>query len=94
MTNLASVLQTQGRLAEAEPLHRRVLETSQRILGDEHPAVRDAERHDRFELFGNHPPKSAPDDTDLRAVADAWPTLPDALKTGILAMVRASGRSD
>ena len=27
---------------------------------------------------------------DLQAVADAWPTLPDALKAGILAMVRAA----
>jgi hypothetical protein len=29
-------------------------------------------------------------DADLRAVAEAWPTLPQAIKTGILAMVRAS----
>ena len=29
-------------------------------------------------------------DADLRAVVDAWPTLPDAVKVGILAMVRAS----
>jgi hypothetical protein len=29
-------------------------------------------------------------DADLAAVVDAWPTLPEALKTGILAMVKAA----
>jgi hypothetical protein len=29
-------------------------------------------------------------DADLRAVVDAWPTLPAALRAGIAAMVRAS----
>jgi hypothetical protein len=28
-------------------------------------------------------------DADLAVVVDAWPTLPEAIKTGILAMVRA-----
>ena len=32
-----------------------------------------------------------PEDADLHAIADAWPTLPEALKAGILAMVRAAG---
>jgi hypothetical protein len=32
-----------------------------------------------------------PDDPDLAAVVDAWPVLPEAIKAGILAMVRASG---
>jgi hypothetical protein len=27
---------------------------------------------------------------DLNAVIDAWPTLPDAIRAGIMAMVRAS----
>lgn len=31
-----------------------------------------------------------PDDADFLAVADAWPTLPVALKAGILAMIRAA----
>jgi hypothetical protein len=31
---------------------------------------------------------------DLQAIIDAWATLPDAIKAGILAMVRAAGRSD
>ena len=35
---------------------------------------------------------TASHDTHLEVVVRAWPTLPDALKAGILAMVRASGR--
>jgi hypothetical protein len=27
---------------------------------------------------------------DLRAVVEAWPTLPDAIKAGMLAMVKAA----
>jgi len=34
-------------------------------------------------------------DPDLARMANAWPTLPDAIKAGILAMVRsAEGRGD
>ncbi len=29
-------------------------------------------------------------DPDLAAVVDAWPTLPEAIRAGILAMVKAS----
>ena len=32
-------------------------------------------------------------DADLRAVVEAWPTLPDPIKAGISAMVRAATRS-
>jgi hypothetical protein len=32
-----------------------------------------------------------PDDPALAAVVDAWPKLPDAIKAGILAMVKAAG---
>jgi len=35
--------------------------------------------------------QDGPQDPDLQAVVDAWPDLPEALKTGILAMVRAAG---
>jgi hypothetical protein len=31
-------------------------------------------------------------DTDLAAVIRAWPSLPEAIRAGILAMVRAAGR--
>ena len=31
-----------------------------------------------------------PADPDFRAVADAWPTLPAAIRAGILAMVKAA----
>ncbi len=33
--------------------------------------------------------EKAPIDPDLARLIDAWPALPDALKTGIVAMVRA-----
>jgi hypothetical protein len=29
-------------------------------------------------------------DADLQAISDAWPALPDAIKAGILAMVKAT----
>ena len=35
-------------------------------------------------------PNSSPIDADLAAVVDAWPKLPEAIKAGILAMVRAA----
>jgi hypothetical protein len=43
-------------------------------------------RRDAFSdaLSGN----STPIDPDLQTVIDAWPTLPDDAKTGILAIVR------
>ena len=34
--------------------------------------------------------KSGALDPDLAVVVDVWPTLPDAVKVGILAMVRAA----
>jgi len=37
--------------------------------------------------------KTAHDDGDLQAIIDAWPTLPDAIRAGILAMVKAAGGS-
>jgi hypothetical protein len=37
------------------------------------------------------PPISAPlADPDLAAVVDAWPALPEAIKAGILAMVKVA----
>ena len=33
----------------------------------------------------------ADDSTDLQAIIDAWPTLSDDVKAGILAMVKAAG---
>jgi hypothetical protein len=33
-----------------------------------------------------------PVDPDLRAVVAAWPTLPEPIKAGLVAMVRASAR--
>jgi hypothetical protein len=34
--------------------------------------------------------KTAHDDPDLQAIIDAWPALPEAIKAGILAMIRAA----
>ena len=36
------------------------------------------------------PPLNGPDDPDLAAVMAAWPVLPEAIKAGILAMVKAA----
>jgi len=37
--------------------------------------------------------KPAHFDPDLQAIIDAWPTLPEAIRTGILAMMRAAANS-
>lgn len=34
--------------------------------------------------------REAPIDPELAAVVEAWPALPDAIKAGILAMIRAA----
>ena len=34
---------------------------------------------------------SDPIDADLAALIDAWPTLPQSIKAGILAVIRAAG---
>ena len=39
LSDLALVLDYQGRLAEAEPLHRECLDIRRKVLGDNHPAV-------------------------------------------------------
>jgi hypothetical protein len=35
-------------------------------------------------------PKETPIDLGLKTVVEAWPTLPEAIKAGILAMIRAA----
>jgi hypothetical protein len=40
-------------------------------------------------LLGAPGPGTTPLPPDLAAVVKAWPTLPDALKAGIVAMVKA-----
>ena len=39
------------------------------------------------------PPLNGSDDPDLAAVVAAWPELPEAIKAGILAMVKAASGS-
>ena len=41
-----------------------------------------------------NPAETTFEDADLRAVVDAWPTLPDAVRAGIVAMVRAAVEAD
>ncbi len=38
-----------------------------------------------------NPGTSGGSDPDLQAVIDAWPTLPEAIQAGVLALVRATG---
>lgn len=38
--------------------------------------------------------ETGPIDPDLQRIIDAWPALPDALKTGIVAMVEVAAKSD
>ncbi len=69
-------------------------------MGDTGPELRSANSSDGQDLGETSNPraaesdasdcKNAATDRDLRAVVDAWPVLPDAVKAGILAMVRAS----
>jgi hypothetical protein len=35
--------------------------------------------------------ENVPNDPRLAAIAEAWPTLPEPIKVGILAMIRAAG---
>jgi hypothetical protein len=39
-----------------------------------------------------HGQRAASNDPDLAAVVKAWPTLPEAIRAGILAMVKAAKR--
>jgi len=43
-----------------------------------------------FETSGTESGTPEPFDTDLMAIVNAWPTLPDAMRSGILAMVNAA----
>ncbi|TWU06886.1 hypothetical protein CA54_52880 [Symmachiella macrocystis] len=38
--------------------------------------------------------QNAPTDPDLQVIIDAWPALPEAIKVGILAMIRAADSGD
>jgi len=45
MGNLAIVLETQGKYAEAEQMYRQVLELMERGLGNEHPTTKQYRRN-------------------------------------------------
>lgn len=46
---------------------------------------------DKSDAFAEARTICAPNDTDFAIVMKAWPTLPAALRAGVLAMVKASG---
>ena len=53
-------------------------------------------RHGKKAIGGNtggREPENANSAPDLQAVIDAWPDLPDPVKAGILAMVKAATQS-
>jgi len=50
-----------------------------------------ADSGDAGALAGAVETKPAHIDADLQAIIDAWPTLPEALRAGIVAMIRAAG---
>ena len=45
LNNLAMLLRNQNKLAEAEPLSRKALEASRRVLGEEHPNTLSAQKN-------------------------------------------------
>jgi hypothetical protein len=45
----------------------------------------------RGAISGAQAPEKFPIDPALVALIDAWPTLPEAIRAGILAIVRAAG---
>jgi hypothetical protein len=46
--------------------------------------------HEQEKTVDNGSPCAAALDSDLTLIRDRWPTLPDAIRAGILAMVRAA----
>ncbi len=46
----------------------------------------------RLALSAQKPGVSAPDDPDLAAVVEAWPSLPEPVKAGVVAMVKAAAQ--
>jgi hypothetical protein len=65
------------------------------MLQIEYPPVETAEKTgvsgDSGAESGALDAENGPKDAELGAVIDTWPTLPEAIKAGILAMVRTAG---
>jgi len=64
------------------------------VTGLEHPADstgNSAVRDQSSAESGAVGAQTAFADPDLAAVVEAWPSLPEAIKAGILAMIRAAG---
>ena len=74
----------------ANPLVREVDEKAPRV-GLESPL----QIVEETPVFKNSSAKSgalSPTDPDLQRLLDAWPTLPDAMRAGILAMIAAASK--
>ena len=57
-----------------------------------HKARRGSNLHPTVPYDSPHlPHDTRQTDPDLAAIVDAWPTLPEPIKAGIVAMVKASG---
>lgn len=60
------------------------------MLSETQPTAPEALTQQNESDCQNHWQEAAQNDPDLRAVVEAWPTLPAAVKAGVVALVRAS----
>jgi hypothetical protein len=63
-------------------------------LGSAANAAKSGNSSDRAAQGAAVDAENGPIEPDLQAVIDAWPALPDAVKAGILAMVRSTTEPD
>jgi hypothetical protein len=70
-----------------EPIHGAAPDTAQAPKSAEVTSVSDDPAGGGWRTHWRRTPQ---DGADLRAVVESWPTLPAAVKAGILAMVRAA----
>jgi len=71
----------------SRPSHRTAKDGSGKELRQSPPEVA---HHLPTDTCQSEPPRPTPTDPDLAAVVAAWPELPEAIKAGIVAMVKAT----